>query len=129
MNADENSKQKQMEIAQRLAALHPGLEINQVGTYTSLRAGSGRLTNCVVVSRTADKASFLITSPELLRAIERAGLPFTTVRSKARAFQGSQYRVSGVSAIAIDQHQDLFRKLVAASEKFVTELRKGSVHG
>jgi hypothetical protein len=129
MNASEISKQRRIEVAKRLAALHPGLEINQVGDYTSLRIEPGKLKACIVVSRTADKASFLIRNSELLDAIKAARLKVIPKTSRAKAFAGFEYRVLGVSIQAVDRNQELFKKLVDESVKLVMELQKGNMHG
>jgi hypothetical protein len=127
MNLAQTSKQKWREIAEHLAALSAGLEINEVENYTSLRLGPGKLTNCVTISRRADSASFLSPSPEF-STIEAAGLRAQPMTSRAKAFAGSQYRVHGVSIEAINRNHQLFKKLVTESVRSVTELQRGSNH-
>ncbi|MGC2637729.1 MAG: hypothetical protein WA294_11165 [Acidobacteriaceae bacterium] len=131
MTASEESKRKRVEIAKRLALFFPGLEINDVPSgYTSLRVGTGPLTNCVTVSPNGQRASFLLSNPDLRQAIEAAGFEVREVKpNKIKAFAGSQWRVRGVSVPAIDQNEELFKRLVEESVRFIEEKRKRRIHG
>jgi len=127
----QNRIQTKKEIASRLVALCPGLEIGETKEgYTPLQVGPGSIKNPITISGNAERVSFLIRNPHLLDQAKSAGLRYELVQaSKTKAFRGFQYRFKGITPAIIDEHPELMKSLTVESVTFVEELRRGVKHG
>ena len=126
----EDRENEKRTIAERLADLDPGIEINDgPARYLSLQVGRRKPNNCIVIARNVDRVSFLIPEQEIRSFVEESGFSVQPKPSRTKAFRGSEYWVKGVTSAAIERHSELFRKLVLRSRQFVEDLHKGVTHG
>lgn len=118
------NQEERLKIAEALVKLSDDvLSMNQrPKDYITLDIGSRPNKNTITIRRTIDRISVYVRSTSLLDELANAGfkpeaVPIGRPRDKDR------YRVYGVGIDALNQHESLFRRVVAESIEVIQSRR------
>lgn len=120
MKIDSPHRKRLLDMAEKLAALVPGVAINQTKKYVSLDVGRGRYKNAIGLH--PKYVSFYDAGTGLAQKLTDAKLDFRIVRANG-VRDLKKFRLQDLGIDQISEREELFRDLAQSSITFAEGLQ------